>query len=146
MQTVISIDKLAELRIRARATDHVVLVMNTPNKNGRIYPTDVVTTALSKVTFPILGCWMGDVSNGSIPLHQVSHQVLDMWIDGDNVMAKTATLDTLQGRLIDQLGADFRTAGICMLSGSPTTSGSSVFTVSDLTLISVCAVTKGQGS
>ena len=145
IQTNIDANKLAELVKRASSFEHTVMVMNTPNKNGRIYPTDIVLAALAKIQYPLFGCFMDDLQYGNIPLDKITHEVLGIRIDGDNVIARIVILKALPHGMIlqhltDQLGEqDYRTAGQCLVD--PHTG-----LVSGFSIISIGALLRGQGA
>jgi len=143
IETQISPDLLTGLRERAHSFEAVVMRLDTPNKNGRTYPTDVMVNALAKVQYPVLGCFMDDLNQGFIPLNHVSHKVLDMRIDGDQVIARILILPALpHGKVLqsiyDLTGADFRTAGQAMVDPNGV--------VTQFHFLSIGALPKGKGA
>lgn len=144
IKTPISPGTLAGLQERANTFEHVVLVLNVPNKNGRTYPTDVVYAALSSVVFPIFGCFMSDLHGGTIPLERVTHIVNSMRIEDDKVIASLRILDQLpQGAVLraltDRLGEhDYRTSGLCTVDPNNV--------VSKFDFLTIGALAPGQGA
>jgi hypothetical protein len=139
IQSNISPDLLEQLIERASATEHFVLRMDTPNKNGRTYPSDVVADALAKFQLPVFGTHMDYMSAGSIQLDKVSHKVLSMRIVGDELFATVVQLNTPHGDVLEQMGeVEYRTAGLCNIN--------SAGIVSDLQFLTVAWVMKGMGS
>jgi len=86
---------------------------NVVNENGRIYPNE----ALEKMVNDFQevknrqGCMIGengypDENNFTITLNNVSHQILDVWIDGDTLYGKIKILDTENGRKVSKMLED----------------------------------------
>lgn len=144
IKTPIAPDVLYYLQERANTFEHVVLVLNTPNKNGRTYPTDVVYDALSSTRFPIFGCFMDDLRAGTIPLDRVTHIVNSIRIEDDKVIASLRILDQLpQGAVLRALTnatgeQDYRTSGMC------TVDPNNVVTKFDF--LTIGALPPGQGA
>ena len=145
IDTHITPDRLARLQKEASAFEHVVLVTDVPNQNGRTYPKNVVVDAVSRVTYPLFGTFMSDLSGGSIPLDKISHEVLDLRIVGDQLIAKITILKNLQygkvlQNLTDAVGEqDYRVAGQCLVD--PVTG-----IVSGFYLLSIGALARGTGA
>lgn len=118
--------------------------LDMPNKNGHVYPTDVVLKAIEEYNQKIKeGKALG---NFGMPesmeqnLDQVSHVVEEIHIDGDKAYAKVRTLDTPYGHIVRQLiedGAltDLRTTGTGMIDENGV--------ISDYQLLSVNFVKDG---
>lgn len=139
IQSNISPDVLEQLVERASATEHFVLRMDTPNKNGRTYPSDVVADALAKFQLPVFGTHMDYMNAGSIQHDKVSHKVLSMRIVGDELFATIVPLKTPYGDTLEQMGeVEYRTASLCNIDANGI--------VSDLHFLSVAWVMKGMGS
>ncbi|MFA5490105.1 MAG: hypothetical protein WC284_12940 [Candidimonas sp.] len=58
------------------------LILNEPSKSGRIYTTEVVSDALSKLKFPIYGAF-GHVETLNVPLDRVGFSVTNAYIDNN---------------------------------------------------------------
>jgi len=80
---------------------------NTPNENGRIYPKWILEREVEKYKKVIADRRAtGELEHSdslSIDFHNVSHQFLDIWWDGDTVMAKVEILPTPSGNILKNL-------------------------------------------
>ena len=102
----------------------IFLQANIKNRNGRIYPMDVMEPEVERYkkeyvdTNRALG-ELGHPSNSpNINLDRVSHQIIDIWRDGDYCKARAKLLDTPFGRIAKalikegvQLGVSSRALG-----------------------------------
>lgn len=103
----------------------IFLQANIKNRNGRIYPMDIMEPEVERYkkeyvdTNRALG-ELGHPFNNSpnINLDRVSHQIVDIWRDGDYFKAKAKLLDTPFGKIAKalvlegiQLGVSSRALG-----------------------------------
>lgn len=113
-----ALERLVALALeRAQTFERTVLVMDAPNRNGRTYPAGEVAAALSRVRYPVIGCFMQDLAGASIPLDRATHAVTGMRLDGDRVVASIRVLDTPHGAVLRHLTStvgemDYRVSGI----------------------------------
>lgn len=126
-------------------TGHVVLKIGVMNLNGRIYERDVAEEGLRRylASNQPFGMFMDDVNGITIDLNNVTHRTDRIWIKGDEMLAEITPMNTPKGKVLSQLMAfglvEFRTSGF-----TPGVDPSGY--VRDWTLISINAVSKGQGS
>lgn len=77
------------------------------NGNGRIYPTNILEREINNYKQVVrdkraLG-ELDHPESSIINLNNVSHMVLDVWMDGKAVMGKLKVLDTPSGRILRSL-------------------------------------------
>ena len=77
------------------------------NGNGRIYPTNILEREINNYKQVVrdrraLG-ELDHPESSIINLNNVSHMVLDVWMDGKTVMGKLKVLDTPSGRILRSL-------------------------------------------
>lgn len=99
----------------------VVCELDKPNKNGHIYPTDVMERAIERYKeknasmFGQLGMPAPQIENMTPQLDDVSHIIQDLKIEDGKLIATIETLDTERGCLLMGIMSvtemDFRTAG-----------------------------------
>lgn len=127
-------------------TKQVIMVADTPNKNGHIYPEDAIRKAVAKLKMPAYGqVGMPDLSHGcSMDINHISHTVDAVWVEDGKLMGSITVLDTPRGELLTNLltegvHIDFRIAGTA--DASVDENGHKVLT--DLTILSINAVSDG---
>ena len=102
----------------------IFLQANIKNRNGRIYPMDVMEPEVERYkkeyvdTNRALGELGHPANSPNINLDRVSHQIVDIWRDGDYFKARAKLLDTPFGRIAKalikegvQLGVSSRALG-----------------------------------
>jgi hypothetical protein len=127
--------------------EYVVMMCDTPNANGRIYPLatgiDVVQKFNSSPT-QMVGGFMDDIGYaGTVDLEQVAHVVTGLEMRGKEMVAKIRPLNTPKGQILAGLIAldlvEFRTGGL--FSG---VFGSGI--IRDFQLTTIFALAKGEGA
>ncbi len=77
---------------------------NTLNQNGRIYPRDVLTRELNNYMKLIRESRaFGELDHADsaiVNMKNVSHMVMEIWMEGDAVWGKVKILDTPMGNII----------------------------------------------
>ena len=86
----------------------VFLQGNLKNRNGRIYPIDVLREEVNRYTKEYIntGRAMGELShpeNPSINLERVSHLIKELRQDGSNFIGRAKVLDTPYGKIVKSL-------------------------------------------
>ena len=86
----------------------IFMQAESKNRNGRIYPRDVMETAVNKyVTEQVAtGRAVGELNHPdgpSINLDKVSHRITELKWDGNNVIGKALVLDTPMGQIVKGL-------------------------------------------
>jgi hypothetical protein len=86
----------------------IFMQAESKNRNGRIYPRDVMETAVNKyVTEQVSkGRAVGELNHPDGPtinLDKVSHRITELTWDGNNVMGKALVLDTPMGQIVKGL-------------------------------------------
>lgn len=119
--------------------DVQILQADVPNKNGRIYPTEMIEKMIREVgDRPIFG-HVGLPDGTSIDLVNVSHQVTGLRMENGNLVGTVKILDTPMGQYLKAIllaeARDYRMSG----TGFVSVDGE----VSDYTLISIDAVQDG---
>jgi hypothetical protein len=81
---------------------------NAKNRNGRIYPLDVMESAIEKYnnTQVSKGRAVGELNHPEGPtvnLDKVSHKIEKLQIEGNDVMGKATVLDTPMGMIVQGL-------------------------------------------
>ena len=101
-----------------------IMTLDKPNKNNRIYPTEVFKAAIDKYTSAIVGrCAVGVIENykdsehwESVDLSKCSHLVEQLEIIDGAVMADIRVLDTVEGeklaKMINEGVVTFRPRGM----------------------------------
>lgn len=102
------------------------------NRNGRVYPREVLKSAMSKYQTEQVkkGRAVGELGHPDSPtinLDRVSHKITDLRWDGDNVIGKAEILETPMGQIVRglmdgevQLGVSTRGMGSLKQSGGKT--------------------------
>lgn len=92
-----------------------ILQLDTPTKNGHIYPKKEIEKSLLNLPSSIKYGMIGMPIDGKINLEDVSHFVENVRIDGDWLVCDIQALDTSKGKLLKQMYllmyGDFRTVG-----------------------------------
>ena len=118
------------------AEKHVeIQVLDRPNGNGRTYPRDTVLSAITGE--PVRGT-IGMPENWlRFDVSKMSHEVVDLRVEGDQLVGTVRTLDTPPGRKVaDNIDTyDFRIAGYAKVSDNGI--------ISDLKIHSINAVLDG---
>ena len=78
------------------------------NQNGRVYPKEILTREVAKykkneITENRAVGELDHPESSVVNLKNVSHNILDCWWDGDNVMGKVEILSTPSGNILKQL-------------------------------------------
>jgi hypothetical protein len=113
---------------------------DTPNKNNRLYSSEVLQSAIEKVaTKEMLGT-IGMPEGPSVDLADVSHTITDLRLEGGFLVGKVKVLKTPKGKLLEELlsqppSLDFRLAGVGQVDSNGV--------VSNFTITSVNAVYDG---
>lgn len=86
----------------------IFMQAESKNRNGRVYPRDVMETAVNKyVTEQVSkGRAVGELNHPDGPtinLDKVSHRITELTWDGNNVMGKALVLDTPMGQIVKGL-------------------------------------------
>jgi hypothetical protein len=86
----------------------IFMQAESKNRNGRIYPRDVMESAVNKyVTEQVSkGRAVGELNHPEGPtinLDKVSHRITELSWDGNNVMGKALVLDTPMGQIVKGL-------------------------------------------
>ena len=86
----------------------VFMQANQKNRNGRIYPREVLEAAVDKYTNEQVsrGRAVGELNHPEGPtinLDKVSHKITDLSWDGNNVVGKATVLNTPMGQIVQGL-------------------------------------------
>jgi hypothetical protein len=81
---------------------------NSKNQNGRIYPKDVLIREAKKYTKEFIkeSRALGELDHPEssvVNLKNTSHNVKDMWWEGDNLLGKVEVLSTPTGNILKEL-------------------------------------------
>jgi len=81
---------------------------NSKNQNGRVYPKEILMRESTKYTkeFVKEARAMGELDHPEssvVNLKNVSHNVRDMWWEGDNLLGKVEVLTTPAGNILKEL-------------------------------------------
>jgi len=95
----------------------VIQRANAQNQNGRVYPREILEREIENYrTGPVAERRaMGELDHPEsevINLNNVSHNIVDVWWEGDDVMGKIEVLNTPSGRILKELFAANITVGI----------------------------------
>ena len=87
------------------------------NQNGRIYPRDILEPECEryKKEFVDSGRAFGELEHpdrANISSDRVCHRIVDLWIEGNDVMGKTLILDTTLGKDVKAMLKDGGVLGI----------------------------------
>ena len=86
----------------------VFMQSGVKNKNGRIYPPDVLVGEMNRYITEQINTKrsVGELNhpNGpNINLDKVSHMITDLWVEGNNIYGKAKILNTPQGQIVKTL-------------------------------------------
>lgn len=106
-------DLLTEAEKRSIKDENVMLLVgkiqegDRKNGNGRIYPTNILEREINNYKQVVrdkraLG-ELDHPESSIVNLNNVSHMVIDIWMDGKAVMGKLKVLDTPSGRILRSL-------------------------------------------
>ena len=81
---------------------------NSKNQNGRIYPKDVLIREAKKYTKEFIkeSRALGELDHPEssvVNLKNTSHNIKDMWWEGDNLLGKVEILSTPTGNILKEL-------------------------------------------
>lgn len=92
---------------------------DVPNKNGRTYPVAILEALCGpKPVFGQMGMPTGRDVEKPIPIHRMSHQIVNLRMEKDFLVGEVQTLKTAEGLKMeamskkDKKALDFRVAGI----------------------------------
>jgi hypothetical protein len=95
----------------------VFMQANTPNRNGRIYPTDILEKEVKRYNkeyvmknraFGELGHPQGPTIN----LERVSHMIKELYQDGDNFVGRAKIMDSPYGPIVKNLIKEGASLGV----------------------------------
>ena len=119
----------------------IIVNLNKPNKNGRIYTVESMEEAIKRCGGKLNG-QIGIAENSFIEPKNVSHQFEKLWIEDGKLMGEMKIVDNVSGMILSEMlktdSVAFRSAGY----GKLNTNDDGTVTVSDYTLMSVNAVNK----
>ena len=153
--------------------DVIIMKLDTPNKNGRVYTTEAVEKAIAnlpKVVYGELGSptlnrnqrrelelsHPADITDPvfrsdmlrmtTVDALRVSHKVTNMRIENGNWLGDVTVVNTISGQMLQQMleGVDFRPRSTGTFSIRPLADGALHKVVSDINLISIDAVIEGS--
>lgn len=86
----------------------IFMQSNTKNRNGRMYPKDVMENEVSRYNKELVEKKraygeLGHPSGPTINLERVSHMITELNMDGDNVVGKAKIMDTPYGNIVKSL-------------------------------------------
>ena len=86
----------------------VFLQGNKKNRNGRIYPTEVLEREVKRYTEAYITSSrafgeLGHPDGPTINLDRVSHMIKELYRDGDNFVGKAKIMDTPMGKIVQNL-------------------------------------------
>lgn len=93
---------------KRRLLEGVFMQAEQKNRNGRVYPKDVLEQAVNKYVNEQVskGRAVGELNHPEGPtinLDKVSHKITDLRWEGNNVVGKALILDTPMGRIVEGL-------------------------------------------
>lgn len=111
-----------------------VMTVDSVNKNNRIYPRHVVEQAIENFHRPRLGCLKMNHTT-TVPLSDVSHEIKNLYFDGDKLKVEIKVLNSPCGKLLNSMLND-NLAITCRTSGSgevkvETRDGKEIFVIQD---------------
>ena len=118
-----------------------LMILDVPNKNNRIYTTQAVYNALTRLPKMVVGEFGPSDGAQAIDLGKVSHRVDNLRIEDGYLVGDVTTMKTPMGieldKILDKVDFRPRSAAIVMLGEE------GVLTITDLTIISIDAVMEG---
>ena len=93
---------------KSYAIEGVFMQADKKNRNGRIYESEVMKSAVQKyiTTQVMTGRAVGELNHPegpSINLDKVSHKITDLYFDGSDIIGKASILKTPMGRIVEGL-------------------------------------------
>jgi hypothetical protein len=90
---------------------------NKKNRNGRIYPTEVLEREVKRYTDAYITSnrafgELGHPDGPTINLDRVSHMIKELYRDGDNFVGKAKIMDTPMGKIVQNLMAEGARLGV----------------------------------
>jgi hypothetical protein len=108
--------EVSQLQINESMTDNngrlvvsgVLQRAESKNQNGRLYPKDVLVREAKKYSKEFIGQKraMGELDHPEsavVNLRNVSHNIKEMWWEGDNLLGKLEILSTPSGNILKEL-------------------------------------------
>ena len=119
-----------------------IMIVDSPNANGRIYPKEEIEKAIKVLQEPLL-CTLGGNIDSSIDLSKVVGQITDVRFEGDKVVGtfralKTHSATILEGMLSRMVEVSYSPVGFCNIGENGI--------ISDYYLTSISIVLKGEGA
>ena len=95
----------------------VFMQSNVKNKNGRIYPKNVIEREVSRYNKEFVSKnrafgELGHPDGPTVNLERVSHMIKDLSMEGNNVMGKAKIMDTPYGKIVKNLMDEGATLGV----------------------------------
>ena len=95
----------------------VFMQSNVKNKNGRIYPKNVIEREVSRYNKEFVSKnrafgELGHPDGPTINLERVSHMITNLEMDGENVRGKAKIMDTPYGKIVKNLMDEGATLGV----------------------------------
>lgn len=95
----------------------VFMQANVKNRNGRVYPTEVLDKEVARYTTEYVQKKrafgeLGHPQGPTINLERVSHLITDLKRDGDNFMGKAKIMDSPYGQIVKGLIGEGATLGV----------------------------------
>lgn len=95
----------------------IFLQANMKNRNGRVYPVDVLAKEVKRYTEQYINQSrafgeLGHPEGPTINLDRVSHMVTELKQDGDNFIGKAKITDTPMGRIVKEIIAEGGRLGV----------------------------------
>ena len=120
----------------------VIMILDTPNKQGRIYKSEDVAMAISKYTGP-LWCHIDNPENFQINMEKIAAEATNLRIEDNAVVADIKLLSTPSGKMVaamveDSIGIAYRTWGHGVID--PITKEISDFTICGIAILPTDAV------
>jgi hypothetical protein len=108
---------------------------NTLNQNGRIYPKDILVREVENYQKYILEKRaLGELDHPEssvVSLKNVSHNIIETWVDGDVVYGKAQILNTPSGKILQSLMKDKIKLGISSRGVGSTVEDGDYYVVQD---------------
>lgn len=95
----------------------VFMQSNLQNRNGRVYPKEVMTKEVSRYNNEYIKKnrafgELGHPEGPTINLERVSHMIQSLEMNGDNVMGRAKIMDTPYGKIVKNLMDEGATLGV----------------------------------
>lgn len=118
-----------------------LLVLDEPSESGRIYTTEAIQKAISKLNGGLLGT-IGNTTSARVNPESVGFAVSDIRIEGNQLIGKITPLQTPAGQIVQKIITD----GIVAFSPVGTGVINEDGTVTDYNFISVSAILADQAT